>query len=261
MNIPGYNPSHVINPWVFADYGDPPTRLRGQVSPVVMQTGAPTIRDPYMDAIVDALHGDGPTGGGTFVGGQLAPGSSMLGNYQDRSQRGGRLAHEQTLVVYIQTEGVNDTQATEVLRQLDARLRGSPMFRVAHIGWGTGPLESTILIQLKMRLRGVDPGAVQREVQQAVLFTNTRIGGAHLTIAAPRAPGMGAEPNVGDELVSALFSDPRTLVPRLQPPPEPMWWERSYFGMPVWALGAALTLGGGYLAWYRIQGTRRRRQR
>lgn len=45
--VPGYERARVLNPWVFANYGQP-QRLRGYVSPVVFQTGASIPGDPYL---------------------------------------------------------------------------------------------------------------------------------------------------------------------------------------------------------------------
>jgi hypothetical protein len=259
VNIPGYNPSRILNPYVFADYGNPPTRLRGQVSPVVMQTNQPTIRDPYLDAIADALEGDGPTGGGAFVGGHLAPGSQMLGNYQDRTRRGGTLARDVPLLVAVSSVGVDDTQASSVLDLLRGRLALSPLFQVDRIEWGTHRFANTLLVRVRVRLDGTDAGAVQRDVSQALLWTNTRIGGAHLRLeriapAGQTLAGLADDappaPDFGEDFATALFSqDPASLVrPPVAPPPT--WWERDYLGMPLWALGAVTVIGVGTAAWW-----------
>jgi hypothetical protein len=45
--IPGYEKAEVINPWVFADYGQP-QRRRGYVSPFAFQSHAPMPRSAYL---------------------------------------------------------------------------------------------------------------------------------------------------------------------------------------------------------------------
>jgi hypothetical protein len=49
---PGYERARVLNPWVFANYGQP-QRLRGYVSPVVFQTRASMPGSPYLGATDD----------------------------------------------------------------------------------------------------------------------------------------------------------------------------------------------------------------
>lgn len=46
----GYERSKVLNPWVFADYGQP-QRQRGQVSPYVYQTRPPTVYHPNLSGV------------------------------------------------------------------------------------------------------------------------------------------------------------------------------------------------------------------
>ena len=45
--IPGYEKAEVINPWVFANYGQP-QRRRGYVSPFAFQSHAPMPRSAYL---------------------------------------------------------------------------------------------------------------------------------------------------------------------------------------------------------------------
>lgn len=45
--IPGYEKAQVLNPWVFANYGQP-QRRRGYVSPLVFQSHAPMPRSAYL---------------------------------------------------------------------------------------------------------------------------------------------------------------------------------------------------------------------
>lgn len=47
--IPGYEKAQVLNPWVFANYGQP-QRRRGYVSPLVFQSHAPMPRSAYLGA-------------------------------------------------------------------------------------------------------------------------------------------------------------------------------------------------------------------
>ena len=47
--IPGYERARVLNPWVFANYGQP-QRRRGYVSPVVFQTRASLPQSIYLGA-------------------------------------------------------------------------------------------------------------------------------------------------------------------------------------------------------------------
>lgn len=46
----GYERAKVLNPWVFADYGQP-QRQRGQVSPLVYQTRPPTVYHPNLSGV------------------------------------------------------------------------------------------------------------------------------------------------------------------------------------------------------------------
>ena len=50
--IPGYEKAQVLNPWVFANYGQP-QRRRGYVSPRVFQSHAPMPRSAYLGATDD----------------------------------------------------------------------------------------------------------------------------------------------------------------------------------------------------------------
>ena len=43
----GYQPAYVMNPWVWANYGQP-QRLRGQVSPMVAQTVPPYLTNWHL---------------------------------------------------------------------------------------------------------------------------------------------------------------------------------------------------------------------
>lgn len=49
----GYQPWAVVNPWVFADYGQP-QRLRGQVSPLVYKTQGPYLLSEHLGQAPDA---------------------------------------------------------------------------------------------------------------------------------------------------------------------------------------------------------------
>lgn len=49
---PGYERTRVLNPWVFANYGQP-QRLRGYVSPVVFQSHASLPQSVYLGAVED----------------------------------------------------------------------------------------------------------------------------------------------------------------------------------------------------------------
>ena len=46
----GYEHAKVLNPWVFADYGQP-QRMRGYVSPLIYQTIPPTIYHPNLSGV------------------------------------------------------------------------------------------------------------------------------------------------------------------------------------------------------------------
>jgi len=48
--IPGYERARVLNPWVFANYGQP-QRRRGYVSPRVFQTHASLPQSVYLGAV------------------------------------------------------------------------------------------------------------------------------------------------------------------------------------------------------------------
>lgn len=50
--VPGYERARVLNPWVFANYGQP-QRRRGYVSPVVYQTRASMPESAYLGAADD----------------------------------------------------------------------------------------------------------------------------------------------------------------------------------------------------------------
>lgn len=51
---PGFARARVLNPWVFANYGQP-QRLRGYVSPVVFQSHTSMPMSPYLGAVEDGV--------------------------------------------------------------------------------------------------------------------------------------------------------------------------------------------------------------
>ncbi len=264
MNIPGYNPSHVLNPYVFADYGQP-QRRRSWISPVVMQTAPPSIRDPYLDAVVEALEGEAPTGGGAYVGGHLAPGSQMLGSYNDRSQRPG-LRRGASLVATISSIGIDDTQARSALEVVSDRLRRSPLVALQQIEWGSGNAVNYLFARIQVRMSGTDAKAIENELVEALQSANTRLGGGALQLAAvgqaaPDALLGQSDQEFGNQLVQALFSErPESLV--IQPPVRRLeWWERTYLGVPIWALVGLGVFAMGTAGWAYQRRPRRRPRR
>lgn len=259
MNIPGYNPSHIVNPYVFADLSQPQRRRNG-VSPVVFQTGPPTIRDPYLDAVAEALHGDAPTGGGAYVGGHLRPGSQLLGSYEAKgSKRRGGLRRGASLVATFSSEGVNLSGALNALQVLAAGLKQGGLYQLEHIGWGPGHRSNLAIARIVVRMNGTSPGALHRELVEAAQYATMRLGGGSFLLAdldqassdsmlGTTTPQQQAQ-DVGDQLVQALFSErPEDLV--IQAPVRRLtWYERTYLGVPVWALAGLGVFVAGTAGW------------
>lgn len=67
----GYQPWGVVNPWVFADYGQP-QRHRGYVSPIIFQTEPPVLSNHHLGYL-----GQATTPSGTVVSDAEARGARM----------------------------------------------------------------------------------------------------------------------------------------------------------------------------------------
>lgn len=267
MNVPGYNRAYIANPYVFADLNQP-QRWRGSPEAVnkVFQTGEPKIRDVYLDAVVDALDEFQPPIDGAFVGAHMQPGTVMLGNYEDRSQRGGTLHHGQAVRARLRGTETDATTHPQAQAQLAHELKQTPLFAVKDVGWDRGCL----LVDFVIRLNGTAPSAVASHLRDAARRVNDEQG-ADLVLeglsqlSRRRAPmGDTTNPQVpddfGEQMVQALFSEhPEQLV--IQPPVRaPMWWERTYLGIPVWALAGLGVFALGTAGWaYRRRSVRRPR--
>lgn len=266
MRYPGYEVETVANPWVFADLYQP-QRMRGPVSPVVFQTGAPGYGDPYLDAALRAMQGDMGE-----VGARLPQSDTSMGNYDMLGTAADTMQVLPTgmrLEADVVPRGISASLAPRAQAQMAQRLAASPLLQPVQVAWGSGAHAGKIHVVAVTRSVNLTAWEILSELRTAAERASADIGVTNgLTVPtvaynansgsfAPTpgviGPIVGGAPapavkggssaqsggKTGQTVIDALLLDPPAPVVSAQAP-------RS--AVPGWALGVgAVVVTGGLL--------------